>query len=69
MKDIFDEISNEVRKGFEDGVGVFGVDSDPDLRLYHRINPDSFDELARRYGFENVAEYIRQMELRRLGVK
>jgi len=69
MKDIFDEVVKEVSKGIIEGVEVFGADRDPDLRVYNRLDQDAFDKLAKRYGFENVAEYIRQMELKRLGVK
>lgn len=38
---------------------------DQDLEMYNKLKPSDFMKLVERYGPDNVAGYIREMELRR----
>ena len=46
-----------------------GLTTDPDVRLYNRLQPDDFAEMRRRYGDQDLWGYIQTMEQRRLGRK
>jgi hypothetical protein len=43
-----------------------GKTTDPDLMRYESFKPEDFDKMSQDYGYDNVLEYIREMELRRL---
>ena len=46
-----------------------GVATDPDLIRYNNFKPEDFEQMAQEFGQDNVMDYIKEMELRRLGAK
>jgi hypothetical protein len=66
MKDIFTIMNNATQKAFARVGKVTHQETDPDLRLYNELKPQDFTELMKDYGEDNVIEYIKAMEFKRL---
>lgn len=54
------------KKAFERVGRVGNVESDPDLALYGTLKPQHFTELMKVYGEDNIIDYIRDMESKRI---
>lgn len=70
MLEQFDKVGNAVQEAFKTTDEAFGHETDPDLRIYDKLNtPEHTQKLVNRYGLEQVAKYVKAMELKRLGVE
>jgi len=65
----FDKLSEIAGKAFDDILGQAGVDEgDPDLNIYDSLSEKDFKSLESRYGADQVDQYIKVMEAKRMGV-
>lgn len=62
----FDSIKDAFGKGLENVTKAYGVETDPQLRNYNSLQQDDFQAIAKRFGMEETAQYIEEMERRRL---
>lgn len=63
---MFDRLQAQATRAFDNISNAVGGNSDPDLDLYNTLTEDDFPKLIRRYGDDNVLEYIQLMEKKRL---
>jgi hypothetical protein len=63
---MFDRLDKVTARAFKTLDTVFGGVQDNDLDTYDTLTPEDFPHLATRYGVDNTAEYIQEMERRRL---
>ena len=63
---MFDRLDKIVPKAFKTLDQVFGVTKDDDLDMYNTLTPEDFPHIATRYGADNTAEYIQEMERKRM---
>ena len=63
---MFDRLDKIVPKAFQTLDQVFGVTKDDDLDIYNTLTPEDFPHIATRYGADNTAEYIQEMERKRM---
>lgn len=48
---------------------INGKSKSPDLDLYESLDTQDFEALKGRYGEDQVMEYVKQMEAKRLGAR
>ena len=61
----FVEVAKATGNAFRSVRKVSGVTTDPDLMRYESFSPSDFESLAQQYGEDSVAEYIKEMEVKR----
>jgi hypothetical protein len=55
-----------VKDAMKTHIGLSGRSTDPHLEIYNTLKPEHFDKLVETYGADNVLEYIKKMEAKRL---
>ena len=63
---MIDRLDKIVPKAFQTLDQVFGVTKEDDLDIYNTLTPEDFPHIATRYGADNTAEYIQEMERKRM---
>jgi len=63
---IFKTMERATRSAFDRVGQVSGSESDPDLSLYQSLVPQDFAKLMEDYGENEVLDYIKTMEGRRV---
>jgi len=63
---MFDRVSKAVPKAFEDFDRASGNSPDQDVRLYDTLRPQDFLAITQEYGADQVSDYIREMERKRM---
>lgn len=66
---IFSQVNKSVSAGLDRLVTLFDDTMDEDIRLYNNLLPEDLDELSKIYGKDEIMDYIKTMEVKRLGVK
>lgn len=64
--DPFGMVSSATKKAFQRVGSVANTEPDPDLRMYNTLKPEHFQKLMGLYGEQNVINYIKDMETRRI---
>lgn len=64
---VFNRMQSATQKAFDRVGKTADIPIDPDLKIYQSLQPKDFDAMTQRYGADNVMQYIKQMEGRRLG--
>ena len=59
-------IKDAFKKGVQDNLQAFGVEADPELRDYKALRPEDFKRISLELGIGSTAQYIEEMEKRRL---
>lgn len=62
----FDRLVRATGNGVDRLVKSYGVEPDPDMRAYNALKPEDFDVLAGEFGMDETAQYIEDMERRRM---
>ncbi len=66
----FDKTADRMGKALERATArvdrIVGTKPDEDLVFYENLQPADFDTLKQQYGEPSVADYIKEMETRRL---
>lgn len=50
-------------------VNALGGETDPDVLFYNTLEERDFQNMVRRYGFEDVRRYIQTIETKKLGLR
>lgn len=66
MFSAMNQAKDAVGKAFEGVHKVVNKTADPMVQRYESLSPDVFTELVRDYGEDEVVNYIRAMEIRRV---
>ncbi len=66
----FDKATDRIGRAL-DRVGarvdrIVGTKVDTDLVFYENLKPEDFQSLTNQYGADSVAQYVKEMEIRRL---
>lgn len=61
-----DPIKDAFKQGIQDNLSVVGVEPDAELRDYKALQPEDFKRISLEVGMGRVAEYIEEMEKRKL---
>jgi hypothetical protein len=64
--DLFDKLNTATRSAFDRVGNVTGGENDPDLSIYSTLAPQDFTNLMKEYGEEDVLNYIRTMESKKV---
>ncbi len=62
-----DQARSATSNAFNQTATMAGVSNDPDVRLYERLSQDDLMQLSQKYGLNQMIEYIRTMESKRMG--
>jgi len=61
---------DKLQKATDDGVSrvqdAYGIEKDQELRDYDLLQEQDFDVMASKFGVDATAEYIQEMERRRI---
>lgn len=63
---VFDRGIKNTTSAFDRSMKRLGIQTDEDVALYESLEPGMFKNLSEKFGEENVLEYIRSMESKRL---
>ena len=63
---VFDNLSKATSKAFQSMDSVVGNSPDEDVRLYESLKEDDFIVISQKYGADDTADYIREMETKRM---
>lgn len=69
QKDIFGNVTKAATNAFGRVNKVFGFQTNPDIQLYNNLKPADFMALAKKYGQDTTADYIRWAESKKLTQK
>ncbi len=61
-----DILKDAAKIGLDNVVSVAGGETDKELMTYNKLQPEHFEEIAKKYGFDKTVEYIKKMEAKRL---
>ncbi len=59
---MFDKITKVTDRAFDRVAKSVGVNYDQDLEIYRSLKPEHFPLLVKKYGMDNVVEYVSEME-------
>ena len=63
----FKRIKTAFDKGVSRTQSALGIERDPELRNYKALREEDFTNIAQEFGLERTAQYIEEMERKRLG--
>lgn len=66
LGNVLNRLNRSVTAAFDRVSRTFGEPVDPDVRMYQSLHPEDVAKLAEIYGQDNVLDYIRKMEGKRL---
>jgi len=72
MKNPMETSNKAIRGAFSSWHKTLGLNTDSDLDLYKSLSQEDFRRISDKYGMDNTANYIQEMEKRMLkqgGVK
>ena len=62
----FDRTVDLTQKAFKRSMDRAGIETDPAILLYNKLTKDDLSDLADLYGTDDVMDYVRTMESKRL---
>jgi hypothetical protein len=67
LSDAFTQLRVASKAALNSTAEISGQPNDPDLMLYNQLTPDTLNELSSTYGVDQMMEYVRTMEARKMG--
>lgn len=66
IREVIERNKGAARRALDQTFRAMGHSTDPDVRLYNRLTPQDFEQIAAQQGEDGLLEYITEMERRRL---
>jgi len=58
--------TSAVQEAFGKARDTSGISRDDEVNRYNQLKPEHFEALVEKHGLENVIQYIKEMESRRM---
>jgi hypothetical protein len=66
MSDFLTEITGAVKEGARGLKRTLGLETDPEMRIYSKLDDQKLDTLREEFGTDQVADYVKEMEARKM---